>query len=108
MRKLWVNFLIAMSMLVIFIGCSSFSSLSDKELVKIAKSYYSYYYSGSNIDISVLERGSYDKKCDCYPVKFLMVRHKEPNKNKTLYFYKSDSGTFEVREFENGIKFVSG
>jgi hypothetical protein len=37
-----------------------------------------------------------------------MVRHKEPNKNKTLYFYKSDSGTFEVREFENGIKFVSG
>jgi|COG998Drversion2_1049125.scaffolds.fasta_scaffold36027_1 hypothetical protein len=107
MRKVRVHFLIAISIPVILVGCSSLNSLSDKELVKIAKSYYSYYYSENSIDLTVTERGKYEKKCDCYPVKFLMVRAKEAPKNKTLYFYKSDSGTFEAREFKKGIKFVS-
>ena len=107
MSKVRVYLLIAISMSVILAGCSSLNSLSDKELVKIAKSYYIYYHSGNSIDMSVLERGSYEKNCDCYPVKFLMVRPKEAPKNKTLYFYKNDSGRFEVREFKKGIKFIS-
>lgn len=92
---------------MMLVGCSSLNSLSDKELVKMAKSFYSYYYSENSIDMTVTERGTYEKKCDCYPVKFLMVRPKEVPKNKTLYFYKSNSGRFEVREFKRGIKFVT-
>ena len=57
--------------------------------------------------MAVLERGKYKKQCDCFPVKFTMFPHKEPKIDKTLYFYKSESDRFEVRELENSFKFVS-
>ncbi len=57
--------------------------------------------------MAVVERGDYDKACDCYPVKFLVVRPKKANTNKTLYFYENNSGGFDVREYAKGIKFVS-
>lgn len=88
-------------------GCSSFNSINDDELVRIATSYYNYYYSSKKVEISLRERGEYEKECSCYPVKFLIVRADETNIEKTLYFYKNDSGKFEVREFKNGIKFVN-
>ena len=107
MRELSVHFLIAIFILFILIGCSSFSSLDDKELVKIAKSYYSFYYSDHSIEMAVVKRGKFNKECDCYPVQFIISRPRQGSTKRTLYFFKNDSGTFEVREFERGIKFVS-
>ena len=94
-------------MIIILIGCSSFSSVDDKELVKIAKSYYSFNYNKNGIKMAVVERSKYDKECDCYPVRFIMTRPRQSSIKRTLYFFKNDSGTFEVRKFEYGIKFLT-
>jgi len=96
-----------MSLLLVLIGCSSFSSIDDKELVKLAKSYYSFYYSDNSIEMAVVKRSEFKKECDCYPVKFIINRPRQRSIQRTLYFFKTDSGKFDVREFENGIKFVS-
>lgn len=106
MRKIIVNFLLAISMLIILIGCSSFSSMSDEELVKIAESYYNYNYSEKSIEMAVVERSKYDKECDCYPVRFIITRSGQGSTKSTLYFFKNDSGEFEVRKYEKGIKFI--
>ncbi len=102
-----INLIIVISILLFLFGCSSFNSMSDTELIKIAKNFYNYYYSSKSVKMVVLERGRHDKECSCFPVKFRMFRHKEPNLDKTLYFYKTDSGDFDVREFKNGLKFVT-
>ena len=51
MRKVRVYVLLATSMILILSGCSSFKSLSDDELVRIAKSYYSYYMSDKSFEM---------------------------------------------------------
>jgi len=81
--------------------------MDDKELVKMAKSYYSFYYSDNSIEMAVVKRSKFNKECDCYPVRFIISRPRQGSTKRTLYFFKNDSGKFEVREFENGIKFVS-
>ena len=107
MRKLCINFLIVISMILILSGCSSFNSMADEELVRIAKSYYSYYMNDKSFEMAVVERSKYEKKCDCYPVQFIITRPRQSSVMKTLYFYKNDSGNFDVRKYANGIKFVS-
>jgi hypothetical protein len=107
MRKIIANFLLAISMLIILIGCSSFSSISDEELVRIAESYYRYNYSEKSIEMAVFERSKYEKECDCYPVRFIITRPSQDSTKMTFYFFKNDSGKFEARKFEKGIKFLS-
>jgi hypothetical protein len=106
MRKLRFNSLIVLAMIIILAGCSSFSSMSDEELVKIAESYYNYNYSEKSIEMAVVERSKYDKECDCYPVRFIITRSGQGSTKSTLYFFKNDSGEFEVRKYEKGIKFI--
>ena len=91
--------LIFMPVLIFHAGCSSSYFLSDDDAVKLVKDHYLFYFEGKNVEAEIIERGSYIKKCSCYPIKFKISLSNSRNNEKTLYFYKNEYGKISVREF---------
>lgn len=89
--------------LILLSGCSSFWEPSDREAVRLAESYYLYSHGGKKVDVEIIGRGEYVRKCKCYPIKFRIISLKHGSYEKTLYFFKNEAGTVEVREYKFGI-----
>ncbi len=85
------------AVLLLFVACSSSWSPSNDQAAKLVEEYYLFSHGGQRVKASVVERGEYIKKCDCYPIKFKLIFSKR-NNNMTFYFHKNESGKVAVRK----------
>ena len=95
-KKLYLWLLIPV--FLFFIACSSSWLLSDEEAVKLVHDYYLFYHGGEKVKASVVERGEFIEKCECYPIKFKLIFSRR-NNNMTFYFYKNGSGEVTIKKF---------
>jgi len=82
-----------------FAGCTLSKTTSDADVVKLVKNYYLFNHAGEQIRAKVIERGEYNKDCNCYPVRLEICVPNKKACNKTFYLFKNNSGEVEVTEF---------
>lgn len=83
------------------VGCAEWSP-SDDEAVRLVKEYYLFFYSGKEVEVKVIRRGSYIKENKCYPIEFLIVAPDHEGFKKIFYFFKNEQGNVAIREFQFG------
>ncbi|MBI4847448.1 MAG: hypothetical protein HY808_02570 [Nitrospirae bacterium] len=84
---------------LLFTGCTLSKTTSDADVVKLVKNYYLFNHAGEQIRAKVIERGEFNKDCNCYPVRLEICVPDKKACNKTFYLFKNNTGEVEITEF---------
>ncbi len=90
------SILFAISVLILFTGCSSLWEPSDQEAINLVESYYLFYQRGKAVDAEIVERNEFSRDCKCFPIIFRIIVPDQDSFEKKFYFVKNETGQIEV------------
>ena len=97
-------YVFVLSLFLIFSGCTTSFSLSDKEAMRMVSEHYLFYDDGEDVDVSIVKREEFNDGCKCYPIKFQVSGTRASNKIKTFYFFKESSNNYSLKKYAGAVK----